>query len=202
MNLFTRIVCFTLIVAALVLIAFRGTAHSQAMSGYALAAAEKISGDRFTFFYRTRSGAQVYSARKIGPEMLQAIDDGLSDLFSIAESSRYRFTKRLNYSDYTIFVGRPDRTENKKGKYSPDIAVGAAQYAGSRYDQGGYVYAAGMVISADSCAFLIADHTKDFERVSRVVRYEGEHIVLYHNDRQEYLRTLDHSKGGGHPILK
>jgi hypothetical protein len=201
MNLFTRIVCFTLIIAALLLIAFRGSVHSQSSGNNALATAERISGDHFRYYYRTRSGVQVYSADRIGAQMLDAIDKGFTDLFEIAESSKYRFRNRLRYSDYTVFVGRPDRTEGKKGNYSPDIAVGAAQYAGSRYDQGGYVYAAGMVISADSCAFLIAEHTKDFERVSRVVRYEGEHIVLYHNNRQEYLRTLDHSKGGGHPIL-
>jgi hypothetical protein len=34
------------------------------------------------------------------------------------------------------------------------------------------------------------------------VRYEGEHLVLYHNDRRRYQRTFDHSKGGSHPILQ
>ena len=39
-------------------------------------------------------------------------------------------------------------------------------------------------------------------KVSNVVRYEGEHLVLYHNDRQKYRETADHSRGGGHPILQ
>jgi hypothetical protein len=39
------------------------------------------------------------------------------------------------------------------------------------------------------------------QRITDVVRYEGEHIVLYHNDRRKYRQTADHSKGGGHPIL-
>ncbi|MBK8150871.1 MAG: hypothetical protein IPK58_22375 [Acidobacteria bacterium] len=52
------------------------------------------------------------------------------------------------------------------------------------------------------CAFMIGEHTKDFNRVSDVVRYEGEHIVLFHNDRKRYQETADHSKGGSHPILQ
>jgi len=80
--------------------------------------------------------------------------------------------------------------------------VGAAQYAGTDYDQGGYIYAAGMVVSNNPLAFVVAEHTKDFNRVSDVVRYEGEHLVLYHNDRNRYHQTKDHSGGGGHPILQ
>lgn len=108
---------------------------------------------------------------------------------------------RLNYSDYTIYIARSDRTTNAAGEYSPDFAVGASQYAGSVYDQGGYIYAAGMVIANNPCTFMIAEHERNFERVSDVVRYEGEHLVLYHNDRRRYAETADHSRGGGHPIL-
>ena len=46
------------------------------------------------------------------------------------------------------------------------------------------------------------EHTSDFERVSNVVRYEGEHLVLYHNDRARFAATADHSHGGSHPILQ
>ncbi len=76
------------------------------------------------------------------------------------------------------------------------------QYAGTVYDQGGYIYAAGMVISTDSNSFVIAEHTKQLTRISNVVRYEGEHLVLYHNDRRRFNATQDHSGGGGHPILQ
>ena len=105
----------------------------------------------------------------------------------------------LNFSDYTIFVGRPDRTRNGDGAYSPDIALGAAQYAGSVYDKGGYVYAAGVVLSSNPPAFAIADHDRDFRRVSDVARYEGEHIVLFNNDRRLYNQTRDHSRAGATP---
>ena len=124
----------------------------------------------------------------------------LTDLFAVARKNGY--SRKTSYADYTIFIASADRTTNSAGKYSPDIAVGAAQYAGSVYDQGGFIYAAGMVISNNPCAFVIAEHTKNFERIQEVVRYEGEHLILYHNDRQRYLATMDHSKGGGHPILK
>ncbi len=103
---------------------------------------------------------------------------------------------------YAIFIAKADRNRESQGKYSPDIAVGAAQYAGTGYDQGGYIYAAGMVIAFNPGAFVIADHTSNFQRVSDIVRYEGEHIVLYNNDRRRYTRTADHSQGGGHPILQ
>jgi hypothetical protein len=132
--------------------------------------------------------------------MLSAIDLGLRDLFAAAAKNNY--PKRSNYSDYTIFIARPDRLKDINNQYSPDIAIGAAQYAGSIYDKGGYIYAAGMVLAFNPCAFVIGEHTKNFQRVSEVVRYEGEHLVLYHNNRRVYNKTSDHSRGGGHPILQ
>jgi hypothetical protein len=171
-----------------------------AQGGSVLAQAEQISGDRFNVTVSTPRGATVYSVNQPSSAMLKAIDDGLTALFNVARKNGYR--RNLNYSDYTIFIARPDRLKDAAGRYSPDIAVGAAQYAGSVYDKGGYIYAAGMVISFNPGAFLIAEHTKDLNRVSDVVRFEGEHIVLYHNDRRRFLATQDHSRGGGHPILQ
>lgn len=162
--------------------------------------AEKVTGDRFTVSTQTPQGALVYAVNRPNTKMLDAIDNGLTDLFAVAEENGYR--RRLNYSDYTIFIAKADRTQNKDKNYSPDIAIGAAQYAGTDFDQGGFIYAAGMVLGYNPCAFVFAEHTKNFERVSEVVRYEGEHLVLYHNDRRLYKQTADHSRGGGHPILK
>jgi hypothetical protein len=165
-----------------------------------LANAMRITGDRFTVSIKTPKGANVYAVTRPSATVVNAIDKGLTDLFAVARKNRY--SKKLNYGDYSIFIGKPDRTKNSQGEYSPDIAVPLNQYAGSVYDQGGFMYVAGMVISNEPCAFLIGDHTKDFDRVSNVVRYEGEHLVLYHNDRRRYAATADHSKGGGHPILQ
>ena len=174
-------------------------AQNRQQNQQLISLAENAAGDRFTFQAQTPDGARVYGVNKPSAQMLRAIDQGLTALFAVARKNKY--SKHLNYSDYTIFIASPDRTKDSSGVYSPDIAVGAAQYAGSVYDKGGYIYAAGMVIAMNPSAFVIAEHDKQFERVSNVVRYEGEHIVLYHNDRQRFNETRDHSKGGGHPIL-
>ena len=165
-----------------------------------VAKAERVTGDRFRISLRTPGGANVYAVKQPSDAMLDAIDDGLSDLIAAARKNGYR--RKLNPSDYTIFIGKADRSRSASGAYSPDIAVGAAQYSGTDYDQGGYIYAAGMVVSNNPLAFVIAEHTKDFQRVRDVVRYEGEHLVLYHNDRRRYMETRDHSQGGSHPILQ
>ena len=183
----------------LVVFGAAAVAHIPAQGG-AVSQAERIAGDRFAFAGRTPNGANIYSVRRPSAAMLQAIDKGLTDLFAVARRNRY--SRRLNYSDYTIFIANADRNRDSAGRYSPDIAVGAAQYAGTTYDQGGYVYAAGMVIAFNPMSFVIAEHTRDLHRVSEVVRYEGEHLVLYHNDRRRYSQTADHSGGGGHPILQ
>jgi hypothetical protein len=172
----------------------------SAQSGGVMAEAQRITGDTFAVTARTARGANIYAVSKPTVAMMQAIDKGLTDLFAVAQKNGYR--KHLNYSDYTVFIARADRTKSADGNYSPDIAVGAAQYAGTQYDKGGYIYAAGMVVSNNPSSFVIAEHTKNFNRVSDVVRYEGEHLVLYFNDRRRYEATKDHSRGGTHPILQ
>jgi hypothetical protein len=162
--------------------------------------ARRITKDDFPVSVETPKGARVYSVNQPSSKMLNAIDQGLTDLFAVAQKNNY--FKRLNYSDYTIFIARADRTKDINKQYSPDIAVPSGQYEGSVYDQGGFVYAAGMVIAYNPCAFVIAEHDKDLQRVSNVVRYEGEHLVMYHNDHRRYTKTADHSQGGGHPILQ
>lgn len=175
-------------------------AQRRTADGGLLARAQSYTGDRFRFESATPRGARVVSVNRPNAATLHAIDRGLTDLFAVARKRGYR--QRLNYSDYTIFIARPDRTQDSAGTYSPDIALGAAQYAGSVYDQGGYVFAAGLVLSTQGCAFVIAEHERNWQRVADVTRYEGEHIVLYHNDRRLYSQTADHSRGGSHPILQ
>ncbi|MDT7541583.1 MAG: hypothetical protein QOE33_1487 [Acidobacteriota bacterium] len=207
-----RLATFTVALACIASLTSASTRIASAQRGYqpaqrgggidrrAEAQAETYTGDRFGYVTETPRGAHVAAVRRPSTEMLRAIDDGLTDLFAVARRNGYR--SYLNYSDYTVFIARADRTKDSTGAYSPDIAVGAAQYAGSIYDKGGYVYAAGIVSSYEPGAFAIAEHERDWQRVANVVRYEGEHIVLYHNDRQRFLATRDHSHGGSHPILK
>lgn len=162
--------------------------------------AQRITGDVFTVSTRTPQGARIYAVRQPSQKMLAAIDEGLNNLFDAAERNGY--SRRLNHSDYVILIAKADRRFNRDGQYSPDIAVPTGQYAGSVYDQGGFIYAAGMVIGYNPMAFVIAEHDRDYRRAAEAVRNEGEHLVLYHNDRRRYSETADHSRGGGHPILQ
>ena len=192
-----RIAAIMLLVIALAAVA---SAQTGGVSRRVVAQAESYTGDRFNYFTETPRGAHVVTRVRPRPEWLRAVDDGLSDLFAVARKHGYR--SHLNYSDYVIFIAKPDRTRDSTGAYSPDVAYVAPSYAGSIYDQGGYIYAAGMAFSFDPCALVVAEHDHDFQRMANVVRYEGEHLVLYHNDRRLFEQTADHSKGGGHPILQ
>jgi hypothetical protein len=165
-----------------------------------IARAEQVTGDRFPVLTTTPQGVTVFARITPRVDLLDAIDRGLADLFAVAERHGYR--NRMRFDDYTVFIGRADRLKDRQGQYSPDIAVPAQQYAGTDYDQGGFIYAAGMVLAFNPCAFVIAEHDRDLARVSNVVRFEGEHLILYYNNRGLYERTADHSRGGGHPILQ
>jgi hypothetical protein len=165
-----------------------------------VARAEQVTGDRFPLLVTTPRGVTVFARTSPRIELLNAIDGGFAELFSVAQRHGYR--SRMRFQDYTVFIARADRTKDSQGQYSPDIAVPAQQYAGTDYDQGGFIYAAGMVLAFNPCAFVIAEHERDLSRVSNVVRFEGEHLILYYNDQALYQRTADHSRGGGHPILQ
>ena len=122
---------------------------------------------------------------------------GWRRLFDAARRNNYR--ARLNYSDYVVFIARADRTRDSTGAYSPDMAFAAGGYAGSVYERGGQIYAAGMVSSYSPAALVVAEHERDWQRMTNVVRYEGEHLILYHNDRRRFNQTADHTRGGAHP---
>ena len=172
------------------------TARNQSVTRLA----ERHSGDKFTVFAKTRKGANVYGVKPISTAMLNAIDKGLDDLFEIARKHNYR--ARLNHSYYTIYIARPDRLKDRDGNYSPAFTISAPQYSGSVYDAGGgSIYVAGLVFYMNPDSFLIVDYDKNLNSISEIVRYEGEHIILYHNDRALYNETGDHSRSGGHPIL-
>lgn len=193
-----RFLLFTFLIAALAM--FSTKVGAQRSDRALISKAQSVSGDRFNFSALTPRGARVYAVNQPNARTLSAIDDGLRNLFAVARKNGY--SRKLNYSDYTIFIARADRTRDSAGNYSPGIAVGAAQYAGTEYDKGGYIYAAGMILGFNPAAFVIAEHAGNLQGVMDIVRFEGEHIVLYHNDRRLYNQTADHSRGGGHPILQ
>src|SRR6266404_4505187 len=173
---------------------------SRATNPALVARAEQVTGDRFALVTMTPQGVTVFARTVPRAELLKAIDRGFADLFAVAE--RHGYHNRMRFADYTVFIARADRVKDSRGQYSPDIAIPAQQYAGTDYDQGGFIYAAGLVLAFNPCALVIAEHDRDLGRVSNVVRFEGEHLILYYNDRALYERTADHSRGGGHPILQ
>jgi hypothetical protein len=198
---FANIAKAFLLVVALITFSLQAASRSYRSTNPALISrAEQVTGDRFTVVTTTPRGVTVFGRTTPRVDLLNAIDRGFAELFAVAQRHGYR--NRLRFDDYTVFIGRADRTRDSGGQYSPDIAVPAQQYAGGDYDQGGFIYAAGMVLAFNPCAFVIAEHDRDLGRVSNVVRYEGEHLILYYNDRALYERTADHSRGGGHPILQ
>ena len=178
----------------------RGNVPQVSVDRATIARAESYTRDRFSYFTETPRGARVAAVNRPRPEALQAIDAGLSELFVVARRAGYR--ARLNYADYIVFIARADRTRDSTGAYSPDMSFGAGSYAGTVYDRGGTIYAAGMVSSYSPAALVVAEHERDFGRMANVVRYEGEHLVLYHNDRRRFQDTADHVRGGSHPILQ
>lgn len=203
MTLSTRIHISKLLILAVGTLSFAGHTLArpyQSINRDLIARAEQVTGDRFTVVTATPQGVNVVARTMPRGEVLSAIDRGFADLFAVAQ--RHGYHNRLSFSDYTVFIARADRTTDSRGQYSPDIALPAGQYAGGYYDQGGYIYAAGMVLAFNPSAFIIAEHNRDLSRISDVVRYEGEHLILYYNDRVLYQRTADHSRGGGHPILQ
>ena len=198
---FVKIAKALSLVVALISFTVQAAGQSYRSTNPALVSrAERVTGDRFTVVTSTPLGVTVFARTTPRVDLLNAIDRGFAELFAVARRHGYR--TRLSFADYTVFIGRADRTQDSRGQYSPDLAVPAQQYAGSDYDRGGFIYAAGMVLAFNPCAFVIAEHDRDLGRVSNVVRYEGEHVILYYNDRALYERTADHSRGGGHPILQ
>jgi hypothetical protein len=178
----------------------RAPAQTANVDRGTVARAESYTGDRFNYFTQTPRGARVVSVNPPRAEALRAIDAGLADLFDAARRNNYR--AGLNYGDYIVFIARADRTRDSTGAYSPDMDFAAGGYAGTVYDRGGRIYAAGMVSSYSPAALVIAEHERDWQRMTNVVRYEGEHLILYHNDRRRFQETSDHARSGAHPILR
>ena len=142
-----------------------------------VAQAENYTGDRFSYTTDTPHGAHVITRVRPRPEWLRAVDDGLTDLFAVARKHGYR--SHLNYSDYVIFIAKPDRTRDSTGAYSPDVAYVAPSYAGSIYDQGGYIYAAGATtVQLGAFNFLLEGNGVHSSVRSDVGVREGEKVVV------------------------
>ena len=91
-------------VLVLALLLFQSISAQNRVERILLNEANRITNDEFIYSTKTPNGAKVFSVNKTSSKMLNAIDQGLGDLFAIARKNRYY--KRLNYSDYTIFIAK------------------------------------------------------------------------------------------------
>src|SRR4051794_35414564 len=89
---------------------FASTASGQNQN--MLAEAMRFTGDRFTVSIKTPKGASVYAVTRPSSTVVNAIDKGLTDLFAVARKNGYY--RKLNYSDYSVFIGKADRTKNSQ----------------------------------------------------------------------------------------
>lgn len=160
--------------------------------------------DWWTGFYTTKNakktprGATVYSYENVTPANLEKVDDGLARVFDIA-SRVYGYKNGLNYSDYRIILFK----RSKLCTTAAGFAVNAPDYDGTEYDKDprpgfGVVCAAGLSAEFESPLAVIV---QDDPTILLATRFEGEHLILYVNDRWKWQETLFHGNGSGHPIL-
>src|ERR1044071_4364910 len=126
------------------------SSSAQSRNSQLIARAEQVTGDRFRVTTSTPRGVTVIAVTAPRADVVATIDRGFAELFAVAR--RHGYQNHLNFSDYTVFIARADRNKDSSGQYSPDIAVPAGQYAGGYYDQGGFIYAAGMVLAFNPSA--------------------------------------------------
>ena len=75
----------------------------QSVNPSLVAYAERVTGDRFRVVTSTPRGVTVVGISMPRPEVLNAIDSGLGELFAIAR--RHGYQRHLNFTDYTDIRG-------------------------------------------------------------------------------------------------
>ena len=146
----------------------------------------------------TTKGATVFSRTAVNSQLLPLVDEGLDKLFDVS-SRLNNYTTGLNHNQYNVYLfPRSFKCENAAFLVSAD---------GSPYDQSEWdkdprpgvctLCAAGMMVDPNDYGMLVVD---DVAIMPVIVRYEGEHLILYHNDRERFTATMYHI-GSGHPIM-
>lgn len=145
-------------------------------------------------------GVTVRSSSPIEKDLLPIIDAQLESLFRIAEVKGYRsFDVHPSYG--IRIEPRDARCDEISFMITREVPAGT-QYDGTEFDNDprpGFVAvcAAGQFQQSDGLIRVTAAGI----RSSAIVRYEGEHKLLYQVDRQLYEATKIHGTGEGHPIL-
>lgn len=149
----------------------------------------------------TPQGATVFSGSAINAELLPLIDAGINRLNQIASAEPNNYTNLAAPSAYKIYLfPRSPRCEN--------AAFLVESQSSPEYDNGEWdknpapgkvaLCAAGMVVGTNDNSMLVVD---DVGTMPTIVRFEGEHLALFHVDRPRYEATKFHTATSYHPIL-
>lgn len=149
---------------------------------------------------QTPKGATAYSYQSITHSNMTEIDRGLDRVFDVSRRV-YKYTNLLNHGDYRVILFKQSRLCD--GLSVPAFAVNAPDYDGTEYDRDprpgyGAVCAAGLSAEFEFPLIVVVQNDSI---IAEATRFEGEHEILYHNDRWRWQETLFHANGQGHPLL-
>lgn len=159
----------------------------------------------------------------VSGEEARVIDEATTKLFQDARRDGYN--QWLEYGRYIVQV-RDDCTSGESGTKS--FLVDAPNYDGTYWDQvntlgeetdpdmisRGFIYKKDGVGRVRAAEMIVKDRkgtpTGEFwichdtpESMRLATRFGLEHIVLYYNDRDKYLRTETHTSAeNSHPLIK
>ncbi|MEO8647762.1 MAG: hypothetical protein ABI539_01210 [Acidobacteriota bacterium] len=154
----------------------------------------------------TPKGAVIASAERIDPTLAALADAGLDDLFRIAAAPPNNYdVSDIPHSRFRIWLF-PRSSKCIESAFLVDGT--GSPYEGSEYDKDPsptrcLLCAAGMTmmqgIDAANPGMIVTD---DPAMMRRIVRYEGEHSILFYRDSERYTATMYHiGPNSGHPIL-
>lgn len=143
----------------------------------------------------------VEAGAAIVPPEVDAIERGLKECFERAKKAGY--DRPLNLSDYIVaIVG--DCIRSPEGKIW-SYKLPAGPYAGTSWDLGGFILAAGQMIAAGEPfgnIIVLPEHKgTDFDQLSTIAGYEAEHIILCWCDGDKFEATKVHGTNAGHPLF-
>lgn len=168
---------------------------------------------------RTAKGADVHSGKKIDPQALIAVDAGLDRLFQIAAAPPNNYSGFLLNNSYTIWLlprspqcVNPGFTELVYSDPAPngydETYTDSPTNHWDKDPRPGHTLlcVAGFMVlkgggqgQAGSPGMAVVD---DLGLLPTIVRYEGEHNLLFQVDEPRFAATQYHyGTNGGHPIL-
>lgn len=149
----------------------------------------------------TPKGITVRSDAPIPADVLSICDQQIDDLFVRAEANGIRDYPRHRGVSIKIVPRSPACISPAFLVYS-NCSPGPFCYDGTVYDMDPKpgqvaICAAGQFVETTDQILVTVDGLRE----SPVVRYEGEHWLLFHSNYPWYLRTKVHTADNSHPIL-